>query len=211
MAIPLGVGTPVSLEVAGTNDCDARVTFCEGGRLTLELVDELSKGTVQEGSVVGMSSPLSWGQYRWLCIVGSLSDREVVIQLLDGPTFVPRRSDPRAGVEMPADIRLLYRGDLGQPHQVVITDLSRGGMKVEGALLLLSGDIVDVTMDLSPEGATAPLSVSALGRVVTINRENRGGGPDKMQAHIQFIGGQLEAIEALDRFIEERLKGRRRG
>ena len=53
--------------------------------------------------MVDLIMSLSWGMYKWLCLVCSQpSERKAEIQLLDAPMFIQRRLDPRVGVGVPA-------------------------------------------------------------------------------------------------------------
>jgi PilZ domain len=189
--------------------CEALVASSANGSLTVELLHQPPPGVLGEGSVLEMFSPLSWGTYEWLCVVSSSSDVTAEIRLLGSPTFIPRRSDVRTAVDLPADVRLFSDGALGRPHSFVVTDLSGGGLKLEGRLLLLTGDCIEVTMELPAEGRPSTVLVKVLGRVVRVSRESHEGEADGMQAHIQFIGGQVEALESLNQFRAQQPAARR--
>jgi PilZ domain len=202
-------GTPVRLELSPAATCEARVISSANASLTVELLHQPPPGILGEGSVLKIVSPLSWGSYEWLCVESSSFEMRAEIRLLGSPTFVPRRWDSRTAVQLSAHVRLFSDGTLGRPHNFVVTDLSSGGLKLEGRLLLLTGDCVEVTMELPAEEPSSTALVSVLGRVVRVSREIHDCEPDGMQAHIQFIGGQLEAVASLDDFKARQLGSRR--
>ena len=207
MARLLEAGTRVSLELSPAATCEAQVVSCAGGSLALDLLHEPPPGILGPGSVLAMFTPLSWGSYEWLCVVDSSSETKAEVQLLDGPRFIPRRSDPRTEVDVPADVCLLSGGTKGSPHQVVVTDLSSGGLKLEGGPLLLMGDAIEVTMELPGEKPPTTVRVSLLGLVVRVYQDDLDGKPAGM--HVQFLGGQIEEVEALEGYRARQLKGRR--
>ena len=82
----------------------------------LELLEELPPGSLEEGSVIDLTMSLSWGMYKWLCLVCSQpSERKAEIQLLDAPMFIQRRLDPRVGVGVPAESARSARRCSGNP------------------------------------------------------------------------------------------------
>ncbi len=154
---------------------------------------------------------LSWGMYKWLCIVSCQpSERKAEVQLLDAPMFIQRRLDPRVGVGLPAEVRPVRSAALGEAHEATVADLSHGGLKLEGTKQLRAGDVIEVTTDLSatlvPSGA-----VSLMCRVVMAYPSSKHTGPGRTDAHICFLEGQQQAIEAVDRFVAQQLKCRMAG
>jgi hypothetical protein len=108
-----------------------------------------------------MFIPLDMGVYKWLCIVSSHpSAKEAEVQVLDAPMFVARRPTPRVLAELPAEVRALLPQSKGPAHKAVMTDLSVGGMKLEGCQQLSTEDTIEVTVRLSgrstPTQATTP-------------------------------------------------------
>ena len=209
MARLLEPGTRVRLELTPANTCEVQVASCTGGSLSLDLLEPAPPGFLGEGSVLVMFSTLSWGVYEWLCVVGSSSETKAGVQLLDGPRFTPRRSDPRTDVDLPADVCLLSGGAKGPPHQAVVTDLSSGGLKLEGDSRLMIDDAIEVSFELPAEGHTSTVLISVLGIVVRVYQDDDDGRPGATKVHVQFIGGQLEAVEALESFRARQLKARR--
>jgi hypothetical protein len=73
---PLEPGAQVGLQLPQAGMCAAEVASCDGRALILELLDELAPGVLEEGSVLDLFMSLSWGMYKWLCIVsGQPSER----------------------------------------------------------------------------------------------------------------------------------------
>jgi len=187
--------------VANADPYEARVTSCAGGSLEIELARPPATGQLDHGSVVGFFSLLSWGQYRWLVIVNRVVGKQVELAVLDGPSFAPRRSDPRTGVEIGGEIRILHRGKMLAPQPMVVTDLSYGGLALKGPLLLLLGDAVEVTLEPDEEPACTPASL--LGRVVQVDPDRDAGASGGVQAHVEFVPGQDEVLTALAGIIEQ--------
>jgi hypothetical protein len=208
IAGPLEPGAQVGLQLPQAETCAAHVTSCDGRALILELVDELPAGALEEGSVADLFMSLSWGMYKWLCIVSSQpSERKAEIQLLDAPMFIQRRLDPRVGVGLPAQVRPVRSAVLGEPHEAMVADLSHGGMKLEGAKQLRAGDVVEVATELSATLNSTGM-VSLMCRVVMAYPSSKHPGPGLTDAHMCFLEGQQEAIEAVDRFVAQQLKCR---
>jgi PilZ domain len=212
IAGPLEPGAQVGLQLPQAGTCAAQVASCDGRALILELLDELPPGELEEGSVADLFMSLSWGMYKWLCLVCSQpSERKAEIQLLDAPMFIQRRLDPRVGVGVPADIRTVRSAVLGQPHEAIVADLSHGGLKLEAAKQLRAGDVVEVTMDLSATLITFSGKISLMGRVVMAYPSTRSDEAGSTDAHVCFVEGQHKAIEAVDRFVAQQLKCRWNG
>ncbi|HUB72298.1 MAG TPA: PilZ domain-containing protein [Acidimicrobiales bacterium] len=209
IAGPLSDGATVGLQFPSGGTCDAQVLSCTNGELVLEFVDEVGEGALDEGSVVDVLLPLSWGMYRWLGVVSSPpGERKAVVQLLDSPTFIQRRLDPRVGAMLPADVRHVSSGKRGDAHKAVVADISHGGLKLEAAKQLRSGDIVEVTMEFSVSRAGYLGPVSVVGRVVMAYPNARSEDPGITDAHVSFLEGQEKAIAAVDHFVTQQLKYR---
>jgi hypothetical protein len=205
---PLEPGAQVGLQLPQAGMCAAEVASCDGRALILELLDELAPGVLEEGSVLDLFMSLSWGMYKWLCIVsGQPSERKAEVQLLDAPMFIQRRLDPRVGVGLPAQVRPVRSEAVGAPHEAMVADLSHGGLKLEGAKQLRAGDLVEVTTELSATLISTGM-VSLMCRVVMAYPSAKQVGPGRTDAHICFLDGQHEAIEAVDRFVAQQLKCR---
>ena len=212
IAGPLEVGARVGLQLPRTGTCAAEVTFFDGRGLGLELKDEIPEGGLEEGSVVDMFLSLSWGMYKWLCIVISYpSDHKVEVELLDAPMFIQRRLDPRVGVGLTAQVRPVRSASLGQPYEAVVADLSHGGLKLEGAKNVRAGDVIEVTMELSATLISFVGLISVLGRVVMAYPSPHNAEVAATDAHVCFLEGQQKAIEAVDQFVAQQLKCRWRG
>ncbi|HTV11729.1 MAG TPA: PilZ domain-containing protein [Acidimicrobiales bacterium] len=209
IAGPLAAGARVGLQLPHAGPCAAQVMSCAGSDLVLELLDEVPEGGLEEGSVVDLLLPLSWGMYKWLALVSSTpSERKAEVQLLDAPMFIQRRLDPRVGAGLPAEVRHISSGKRGEAHHAVVSDLSHGGMKLEGARQLRAGDVIEVTMELSATLADYVGAVTLLGRVVMAYRSPHRDSPSTMDAHVSFLEGQEQALEAVDHFVTQQLKCR---
>ncbi|HTW07294.1 MAG TPA: PilZ domain-containing protein, partial [Acidimicrobiales bacterium] len=162
--------------------------------------------------VADMFMALSWGMYRWICIVSCApGHRKAEVQLLDAPMFIQRRLDPRVGVGLPADIRPVRSAHRGQSHRAMVADLSHGGLKLEGAKQLRAGDVVEVTMELAATLVDFVGTITLLGRVVMAYPSGHGDDAGHTDAHVCFLDGQQKAVEAVDHFVAQQLKCRWRG
>ena len=209
IAGPLEIGARVGLQLPQAGTCAAQVASCDGRALILELLDDIPPGQLEEGSVLDLFMSLSWGMYKWLCIVSCQpSERKAEVQLLDAPMFIQRRLDPRVGVGVPAQVRPVRSVTLGEAHEAVVADLSHGGLKLEGAKQLRAGDVIEVTMELSATSISFSAMVSLMGRVLMAYPSSKSAEPGSTDAHVCFVEGQPEAIEAVDRFVAQQLKCR---
>ena len=209
IAGPLDVGVRVGLQLPGAGTCSATVACCDGRSLLLELEHELPEGTLEEGSVVDMFLPLSWGMYKWITIVSSVpGERKAEVQLLDAPMFIQRRLDPRVGAGILAEVRPVRAGAAGQSHRALVADLSHGGLKLEGARPLRAGEIVEVTMELTATLVSLCGPVTVAGRVVMAYPSTSNDEAGATDAHVSFLDGQARAIEAVDHFVAQQLKCR---
>jgi hypothetical protein len=201
------VGARVGLQLPRAGTWAAQVEFFDGRTLVLELSAESPEADLKEGSVVDMFLSLSWGMYKWLCIVSASSgDGKAEVQLLDAPMFIQRRLDPRVGVGLRAQVRPVRSPNHGQPFDAVVADLSHGGLKLQDARSLSAGDVIKVTLDLSATSISTPVTISLVGRVVTAYPSNEGDV--SVNAHVSFLDGQQKAIEAVDQFVAQQLKCR---
>jgi PilZ domain len=206
---PLSAGSRVSLQLTPGASFAAQVTSGDGRTVSLELLEVPPDGSLETGSVVEMFIPLDMGVYKWLCIVSANPSRNAAeVQVLDAPMFVPRRPNPRVPAELPAEVRALLPQSKGPAHKAVMTDLSIGGMKLEGCQHLSAEDTIEVTVRLTARSITTDETISIMGRVVVAYPSHRspdGGGTD---AHVSFIDGQQEPLDAVERFVTEQLKRR---
>lgn len=208
IAGPLEAGAKVGLQIALVGACGAEVSCCDGRDLILEMDDELSAGTLEQGSIVDLVLSLSWGMYKWLCMVTTLpSEKKVEVQLLDAPMFIQRRLDPRVGVGLPSEVRAIRSDVLGPRHHAVVADLSHGGLKLEGAKQLRAGDLVEVSLELSATLIAFSGRICLMGRVV-MAYPSAHSEPGATDAHVCFVEGQERQIEAVDHFVALQLKCR---
>ncbi len=206
---PLSAGSQVSLQLTPGASFAAQVTSGDGRAVSLELLEVPPEGSLETGSVVEMFIPLDMGVYKWLCIVSSNpSPNTAEVQVLDAPMFVPRRPNPRVLAELPADVRALLPQSKGPVHKAVLTDLSIGGMKLEGCQHLSVEDTIEMTVRLAATSAATEEAISIMGRVVMAYPSNRSKDGGSTDAHVSFIDGQQEAVEVVHRFVNEQLKRR---
>jgi PilZ domain len=209
IAGPLEAGSRVGLQLARTGTCAAHVVSGDGRALLLELEEDIPEGGLEEGSVVDLFLSLSWGMYRWICIVScSPGDRKTKVQLLDAPMFIQRRLDPRVGVGLPAEVRAVRSANRGHAHEATVADLSHGGLKLEGAKQLRAGDVIEVTVSLSATLIDFVGTITLVGRVVMAYPSSQSTDLASTDAHVCFLDGQQKAIEAVDHFVAQQLKCR---
>ncbi|MGH9105967.1 MAG: PilZ domain-containing protein [Acidimicrobiales bacterium] len=209
IAGPLEAGARVGLQLPRAGTCAAQVLSCDGRQLILELNDDLAPGSLEEGSVVDMFLSLSWGMYKWICILScSPGERKAEVELLDAPMFIQRRLDPRVGVGLPAEVCTLRSASKGPSHPAMVADLSHGGLKLTGARPLRAGDVIEVTMELSATLVSFEAMITVMGRVVMAYPSPGGDRPGSTDAHVCFVEDQPEAIAAVDRFVAQQLNCR---
>jgi hypothetical protein len=197
---PLQAGARVGLQLPQGGTCAARIGSYDHRTLTLELVDEAPECSLEVGSILDLLMPRSVGMYKWLCIVSSPPSGQLAeLQILDGPMFIQRRLDPRVGANLLADVRHVRSARRGLPHRALVADLSHGGLKLEGARPARKGDTIEVTMELCGG------QVAVLGRVVMAYPSPRLSEAGSTDAHVCFLEGQRQAIEAVDRFVAQQL------
>jgi hypothetical protein len=208
IAGPLEAGAKVGFQTPGGGTRAAVVSCCDGRNMVLELAEEMPPGVIEEGSVIDLFLSLSWGMYKWVCIVTTLPcENKAEVQLLDAPMFIQRRLDPRVGVGLPCQVCPVRSGVRGAVSEAVVADLSHGGLKLEGARQLRPGDLVEVTLELSATLIAFSGRLSLMGRVVLAYRSPHGG-VGATDAHVSFLDGQRQEIEAVDRFVAQQLKCR---
>lgn len=206
IAGPLAPGVKVGLQLPGCGPCAGRVASSNGRVLVLEMDELPPEGALEKGAVVDLSMPLSWGMYKWLCLVsGQPGANKAEVELLDAPMFIQRRLDPRVGVGLPAQVRVLRGTKRGEPHEAVVADLSHGGLKLERARQLRTADVVEVDLDLSATLVSFSGPVVLQGQVVMAYPSRPGDDPAVTDAHVKFLDGQPGAIEAVDRFVAQQL------
>jgi PilZ domain len=206
---PLSAGSRVSLQLTAAASFAAQVTSGDGRTISLELLEVPPEGALETGSVVEMFIPLAMGVYKWLCIVSSNpSGNTADVQVLDAPMFVPRRPNPRVLAELPAEVRALLPQSKGPVHKAIVTDLSVGGLKLEGCQHLSAEETIEVTVRLAARSTAIDETISIMGRVVMAYPSNRSKEPGSTDAHVSFIDGQQEALEVVARFVADQLKRR---
>jgi hypothetical protein len=196
------------LHVVDTGVVAAHVTSSDGKTVVLELLDAPGEGAPEAGAVVEMFIQLAMGVYKWLCLVSCSAGNKVEVQLLDSPKFVMHRLEPRVVAELPAEVRSLLPDSKGLPHDAVVTDLSSGGLKLEGAQHLRADETIEVTVQLFAASTPSEGTISIMGRVVTAYPSTHSNEPGSTDAHVSFIDGQQEAMELIDRFIADQLERR---
>jgi hypothetical protein len=198
------------LQLAQLGSFAAKVVSGDGRSVSLQMVEVPPDGSLETGAVVEMFIPLAMGVYRWLCLVSSVrSGGAAEVQVLDAPMFVPRRPNPRVLAELPAEVRTLLPQSKGPAHRAVVTDLSKGGLKLEGCQQVGIDDTIEVTARLAALPSLPGETISIMGRVVmaypSATSSETGGSTD---AHVAFIDGQQEALDAVERFVSDQLKRR---
>jgi len=213
IAGPLAPGVHVKLQLPGAargTPLTAQVLSCGATAVVIELDDRAP--TVEEGAVADLFMPLSWGIYKWLCLVSChAGEQKMELELLDAPVFVQRRLDPRVGVALPAEVRALRGGRKTAPCQTMVTDISRGGCKLSRAYRLRTGDRIEVSVQLpgSHQAFSGPLIL--LGRAVMAYPSPEPSGLGLTDAHVCFLEGQPDALAAVARFVAQQLEAAAEG
>jgi hypothetical protein len=194
---PLEAGMRVSLELPEAGTCVAVVASRGGTSLVLDLLDELPDGELEPGSTLDLFMPRTEGIYHWPCLLSSppLGQR-AEFELLDFPMFVQRRRRHRVDAELQAMVRRLHSTRRGRAHEMTVADLSHGGLKLEGALQISTGDTVEVSVDLG-------VPVQVVGRAVMAYPTADGS----WAAHVSFLDNQREAIDMVDSYVALQLRG----
>jgi hypothetical protein len=188
---PLEPGVRVSLEFPEAGTCVGVVASKAATSLVLELLDELPDGDLVAGLTLQLFMPRTEGLYHWLCALSAAPEgQRARIELLSSPLFVQRRFGKRVEPELQAEVRRLRSTRRGRPHEMSVADLSRGGMKLEGAFPLSTGDTLEVTVDI---GGTVHL----VGRAVMAYPLSEG----TWAAHVTFVDGQRNLIDLVDDYL----------
>lgn len=198
MTGPLAPGVRVSLELPLAGTCVAVVTSQDDTTLILELLDEMPDGELEEGSRLDLFMPRREGVYHWPCSLSAAPrGSRAEVELLNLPMFVQRRLGHRLEASLQAEVRRVHASRRGRPREVVVADLSHGGLKAEGDCQLSTGDTIEVTMHLGAR-------VQVAGRVVMAHPT----GPGQWTVHVSFLDGQPDASAAIDKYIDEQMRGR---
>ncbi len=208
IAGPLAHGVRVKLQLPGlprVAPLQAQVVSCAATAVVVEL-DEPAPA-VDEGVVADLFMPLSWGIYKWLCLASCQpGEQKAELELLDAPVFVQRRLDPRVGVALPAEVRALRGGRRTAPHDALVADISRGGLKLSRGRMLRTGDRVEVSVHLPGAHGAFASAICLLGRVVMAYPSPQPAGPGLTDAHVCFLDGQPEALATVARFVAQQLE-----
>jgi hypothetical protein len=195
---PLETGVRVSLELPEAGTCVGVVSSQGQTSLTLDLLDDLPEGELEPGSMLDLFMPRPEGIYHWLCSLNSLPfGQQAELELLGSPMLVQRRARLRVDAALQAEVRRIRSAGRGPAHEMTVADLSHGGMKLEGAFQVSTGDTIEVTVDL---GLTP---VQIVGRAVMAYPTANG----TWTAHVSFVEGQREALDVVDGFLAYRLRG----
>jgi hypothetical protein len=208
IAGPLAHGVKVKLQLPGLPrlaPLPAQVVSCAATTVVVEL--DQPAPAVEEGVVADLFMPLSWGVYKWLCLASCHpGERKVELELLDAPVFVQRRLDPRVGVALAAQVRALRGGRRTAPHDALVADISRGGLKLCRASMLRTGDRVEVSVRLPGAHGAFGGALCLLGRVVMAYPSPHPAGPGLTDAHVCFLEGQPDALATVAHFVTQQLE-----
>lgn len=195
---PLAPGVRVSLELPEAGTCVAVVKGQRETTLLLELLDDVPDGELEAGSRLDLFMPRTEGIYHWPCALSAAPDgQNAEVQLLNLPMFVQRRLGHRLEATLQAQVRRIHSSRRGRTHEMVVADLSHGGLKLQGPFHLGTGDTIEVVMPL--EGP-----VPVVGRVVMAYPTE----PSIWAVHVSFLEGQPDASEKIDAFISRQLRHR---
>jgi hypothetical protein len=194
-------GVRVSLEFPDAGTCVAVVAQINGRRLELRLLDEPLPGDLGQGCALDLFLPRPEGVYHWVCTVSSPPVGErAEVEISGLPLFIQRRMGPRVGAALDAEVRREHSARRGRPYSATVADLSRGGLKLETACPLSTGDTVEVKVGLPGD------PVEVVGRVVMAYPSPGHPGSSRL-AHISFLEDQAGAVETISRFVAGQLRG----
>ncbi|MGC8627224.1 MAG: PilZ domain-containing protein [Acidimicrobiales bacterium] len=174
------------------------VASVDGRAVELALLDEVPTGELRQGSVVDLFLARPEGVYHWVCTLSSGPQAgRAEVHLAQSPMFIQRRTVSRVGAGLLARVRKEHAARNGRSYEARVEDVSRGGLKLESACHLQTGDTVQVTMDIS--GSTVVIA----GRVVMAYPS-----PDQSdlhRAHVSFLDDQAEARDKITHFVTSQL------
>jgi PilZ domain len=198
MTRPLEAGVRVSLELPEAGTCVAVVASTGETSLVLDLLDDILEGELEPGSTFDLFMPRSEGIYHWLCSLSSAPEgQRAEVELLNSAMFVQRRLERRVEAEVRAQVRRIHSSRRGRPCELVVADLSHGGLKLEGPQQLSTGDTLEITMDVDTP-------VQVMGRAVMAYPTPAGS----WVAHVSFLEGQREVIDVVDAYVARQLRER---
>ena len=193
---PLETGVRVSLELPEAGTCVGVVSSQGQTSLTLDLLDDLPEGELEPGSMLDLFMPRPEGIYHWLCSLNSLPfGQQAELELLGSPMLVQRRARLRVDAALQAEVRRIRSAGRGPAHEMTVADLSHGGMKLEGAFQVSTGDTIEVTVDL---GLTPVQIVGRAGHGVP-HRQRHLDGPCQLRrgsARSARRGGRLPGLSS---------------
>lgn len=194
---PLAPGVRVSLELPEAGTCVAVIAAQDDSNIVLDLLDEVTDIELEAGSRLDMFMPRSEGIYHWpVSLRAAPAGHRAEVQLLNLPMFVQRRLAHRLEAGIEAQVRRVHAARRGRPHPMVVADLSRGGLKLDGDFRLSTGDTIEVSLDL-----VRPVQVA--GRVVMAYPT----GASSWAAHVSFLDGQPDAAAVIDSYVAQNLAG----
>jgi hypothetical protein len=193
---PLRPGVRVSLELPESGSCVAVVASVQGTDLLLDLLDDIPDDEIDPGVTTDLFMPRTEGIYHWACALRSAPiGQKAEVELLSLPVFVQRRLAQRWEAELQAEVRRISAARRGKAHEMLVADLSQGGMKLEGPFQLSTGDTLEITVDLGTP-------VQLVGRTVMAYPLSQV----TWAAHVSFLDGQREVMEAVNGFIAHRFR-----
>lgn len=191
-------GARVSLEFPDAGTCVAVISSRQSARVVLDLLDPLPDGDLRDGTALDMFMPRADGIYYWACsLTAAPTPQRAEVQLLSSPVFVQRRTSHRVDAELGAQVRRVRSSRRGKQHSMLVVDLSRGGMKLEGPFQMSTGDTVEVLVDLGQ-----PVQLAC--RAVMAYPTTAGN----WAAHLCFLEGQRELTEVVGTYIAGQIKQR---
>lgn len=194
---PLAPGVRVSLELPEAGTCVAVVKGQDDRTLVLDLLDDVPDIELEAGSRLDLFMPRGEGIYHWPCaLTAAPMGQRAEVLLLNLPMFVQRRLGHRLEAALQAKVRRIHAARRGKPRDMVVADLSHGGLKLQGDFHLSTGDTVEVGMDVG-----SPVQV--VGRVVMAYPSD----PGPWAVHVSFLDGQPDATETVAAYIAGLLRG----
>jgi hypothetical protein len=159
--IELKKGIRVGVEVPDGGTYVAVIERIEGRIVDVELLDDVPEGALRPDHVVNVFVPRPAGLYCWLSkVIGQSRRTTLSLNMMHPVRVQQRRRHVRVEVDLPAVVRRVRGGRRGRAQTVRIADLSVGGLKLIGPVILATVDTVVIDTDLGQ----GPVSLD--GRVV---------------------------------------------
>ena len=188
--VGLAPGARVSIWLPEGGTCVASISAIKGDDVEVDLLDDLEDGMPPAGTGLSMYVSRPNGLVGWRAVVKDERRGEAKASLTVGSPapVVQRRHYVRVDVDLPAEARRIVAGRRGRVQFGRVADLSPGGLRLIGPIVLRTADVVEVTVDLGdgPVELRGPVVLSHAapdgGRVVHVAL-----GPERSAQHNSLV------------------------